>query len=191
MTVHLFITWFAEYFKPIAENYYLEKIISLKILVLIDNALSQPRVLIEMCKEICCCFSVSKMCTTAGQASLSFTISQSLLKLMPIKLVMPSNHLILCPFFSCPQSFPISGSFLMSWLFASGGQSIGASVSASVFPVKIQHWFSTELIGLISFLSQELLRVYSRTTVWKYHFIGAQPSLRSNSHIHIWLLEKP
>ena len=65
-------------------------------MVLIDNALSHPRVLKEMCKEICwCCFSVAKMWTTAGQASLSFTISQSLLKLMPTKLVMPSNHLIL------------------------------------------------------------------------------------------------
>ena len=64
--------------------------------------------------------------TAACQASLSFTISWSLLKLMSIKLVMPSNHLILClPFSSCLQSFPASGSFLMSQLFVSGGQSIG------------------------------------------------------------------
>ena len=160
--------------------------------MLIDNALSHPRVLKEMCKEICwCCFSVAKMWTTAGQASLSFTISQSLLKLMPTKLVMPSNHLILYPFSSCPQFFPASESFLMSWLFTSGGQSIGGSVSESVLPMKIQHWFSTESTGLISLLSKELSRVFSRTTVWNYHFIGAQPSLWSNSHIHIWLLEKP
>ena len=67
---------------------------------------------------------------TAGhQASLSFTISQSLLKLMSIELVMPSNHLI--PFSSCLQSFPASGSFRMSQLFAWGGQSIGVSASTS------------------------------------------------------------
>ena len=100
--------------------------------MLIDNALSHPRVLKEMCKEICwCCFSVAKMWTTAGQASLSFTISQSLLKLMPTKLVMPSNHLILYPFSSCPQFFPASESFLMSWLFTSGGQSWSFSISPS------------------------------------------------------------
>ena len=71
--------------------------------------------------------------TAACQASLSFTIFQSLLKLMSIKSVMPSNHLILCcSFSSCVQSFTASGSFLMSWLFASGGQRTGASVSALV-----------------------------------------------------------
>jgi len=73
--------------------------------------------------------------TAASQASLSFTISWSLLKFMFIELVMPSSHLIL-PFSFCPQSFPASGSFPMTWLFASGGQSIGASVS--VLPVYIQ-----------------------------------------------------
>ena len=83
---------------------------------------------------------------TAGhQASLSFTISQSLLKLMSIKLVMPSNHLILYhPFSSWPQSFPVSGSFPVSWLFASDDQSIGASASASVLPMNFQwnqDWF--------------------------------------------------
>ena len=86
--------------------------------------------------------------TAARQASLSFTISWSLLKLMSIELVMPSNHLILCyPFSSCPQSFPESGSFPMSQLFASGGQSIGASASASVLPVNIQTWFPLGLTG--------------------------------------------
>ena len=95
------------------------------------------------------------------------------------------------PFSSCLQSCPASGSFLVSQFFASGGQSIGGSVSESILPMKIQHWFSTESTGLISLLSKELSRVFSRTTVWKYHFIGAQPSLWSNSHIHIWLLEKP
>ena len=81
--------------------------------------------------------------TAALQASLSFTISWILLKLMSIESVMPSNHLSLCrPFSSCLQSFPVfsneSESFLMSQLFASGGQSIGASASASVLPMNIQ-----------------------------------------------------
>ena len=80
--------------------------------------------------------------TTAHQASLSISSSQSLLKLMSIELVTPSNHLILCcPFSSCPQSFPASGSFPSSQFFASGGQSIGASASASVLPMNIQDWF--------------------------------------------------
>ena len=75
--------------------------------------------------------------TEAHQASLSFTISRSLLKLMSIESAMPFNHLILChPFSSCLQSFPASRSFLMSRLLASVGQSIGAS--ASVFPMNIQ-----------------------------------------------------
>ena len=87
--------------------------------------------------------------TAACQVSLSFTISQSLLKLMSIESVMPSNHLILCCPFSCPQSFPASGSFPMSRLFASGSQSIGASASASasVLPVNIQTWFPLGLTG--------------------------------------------
>ena len=77
--------------------------------------------------------------TAARQASLSITTFQSLLKLMSTEQVMPSNHLILCgPFSSCPQSFPASGSFQMSQLFASGGQSIGASASISVLPMNIQ-----------------------------------------------------
>ena len=76
--------------------------------------------------------------TVAHQASLSFTISQSLLKLMSIESVMPSNYLILChPLFSCLQSFPESWSFPMSQFFAQGGQSIGASALASVLSMNI------------------------------------------------------
>ena len=90
--------------------------------------------------------------TAAYQASLSITNSQSLLKLMSIELVMSSNHLILClPFSSCLQSFPASGPFPVSQFFTSGGQSTGASASASVLPVNIQRWFPLGLTGLISF----------------------------------------
>ena len=74
--------------------------------------------------------------TAAHLAYLSFTISQSLLKLTSIELVMPSNHLVLCrPLLLCLQSFPASRSFPMNWLFVSGGQSIGVSASASVPPM--------------------------------------------------------
>ena len=78
--------------------------------------------------------------TTAHQSSLSITDSWSLLKVMSIESVMPSNHLILCcvPFSSCLQSFPASGSFQMSQLCASGGQNIGVSASTSVLPMNTQ-----------------------------------------------------
>ena len=78
------------------------------------------------------------------------------------------------PFSSCPQSFPASGSFLMSQLFISGGQSIGL---ASVLPMNIQAWFSLGLTGLISLQSKGLSRVFSNTTVQKHQFFGAQLSL--------------
>ena len=80
---------------------------------------------------------------------------------------------------SCLQSLPASGAFPMSWLLASGGQSIGASASASVFPMNLQSWFPLRLICLISLLSKGLSRVFSSTTVWKHQFLGAQPSLWS------------
>ena len=95
------------------------------------------------------------------------------------------------PFFSCLQSCPASGSFLMSQLFASGSQSIGASASASVLLMNIQDWFPLGLTGLISLQSRGLSRVFSNTTVQKQQFLGFQPSLWSNSHIHTWLLQKP
>ena len=107
--------------------------------------------------------------TAAHQASLSITNFQSLLKLMSIESVMPSNHLTVIPFSSCLQSFPASGSFPMSQFFPSGGQSIGASASASVLPMNIQGWFPFGLTGLISLQSKGLSRLFSSTIVWKHH----------------------
>ena len=122
--------------------------------------------------------------------SQSFTISWSLLKFMFIESMMLSNHLILyCPLLFCLQSFPASGSFPMSWLFTSGGQSIGTSASAPDLPVNIQGWFPLRLTDLISSQSKEFSRVFSSTTIWKHQFFGTQTSLWSNSHICTWLLE--
>ena len=124
------------------------------------------------------------------QAFLSFTISWSLLRLMSSELMIPSNSLILC--------FPLLLNFsqhqaLFQWVsfLTLGGQSIGASASASVLPMNIQGWFPFRWTGWISLLSKGLSRVLSSTTVQKHQFFSAQPSLWSNSHIHIWLLEKP
>ena len=100
----------------------------------------------------------------------------------------PTVSSSIIPFSSCLQSFPASGSFLMSQLFASGGQSIGTSVS--FLPINIQDWFPLGLTGLISLLSEGLSRVFSNTTIQKHPFFGAQPSLWSNSHIHTRLLGK-
>ena len=129
--------------------------------------------------------------TAARQASPFITNSQSLLKLMSIELVMPSNHLILChPFLLLPSIFPSIRSFPVSQFFTSGGQSIGVSASASVFSVNIQGWSPLKLTGLISLLSKGLLRVFSSTTVKKHQFFNSQPSFWSKCHVSIWLLEK-
>ena len=90
--------------------------------------------------------------------------------------------------FSCPQSFPASGSFPMSWLFTPCGQSIGAS--ASVLPMNTQDWSPLGWTGWISLQSKGLSRVFSSTTIRTHQFFSAQPSLWSNSHICIWLLGK-
>ena len=89
----------------------------------------------------------------------------------------------------CLSSFPTSKSFPISWLFASGGQSIGAS--ATVLPMNIWGWFLFGLTGLIFFQSKGLSRVFSSTTVSRREFFSTQPSLWSNYHIHTWLLGKP
>ena len=123
--------------------------------------------------------------TTALQASLSLTISQSLLKLMSIESGMPSNHLILSPL---SPSAPASRSFPISWLFMSDGQRIGASALASVLPMNIQGWLPLGVTGLI--LSKGFLRVFYSTTIQKHQFFSAQPFLWSHSHICTWPLEK-
>ena len=95
------------------------------------------------------------------------------------------------PFSFCLQSFPASGSFPMSKLFASGGQSIGNSASGSVLPMNVQGWFPLGLNSLISLQSKGLSRVLSSTTIQKHQLFVTQPFLRSNSHLCTWLLEKP
>jgi len=103
--------------------------------------------------------------TAAHQASLSITNSRSLLKLMSIESLMPSNHLILChPLLLPPSIFPTSRSFPLSQFFASGGQSIGVSASASVLAMSIQDWFPLGLTGWISLQSKGLSRVFSNTS---------------------------
>ena len=130
---------------------------------------------------------------------------------MSIESVMPCNHLIFCcPLLHLPSIFPSIGSFLMSWLFESGGQSIRASASApsleglmlgrsispsnegaSVLPMNIQGWFPLGLTGLIPWLSKGLSRVFSNTTVKKHKFFCAQPSWWSDFYICTQLVEKP
>ena len=115
----------------------------------------------------------------ASQASLSITNSWSLPKLMSIESVMPTNHLILCrPLLLLPpQSLPASGSFPVSQLFASSGQSIGISASASVLPTNTQYWSPLGWTGWISLQSKGLSRVFSNTTVQKHQFFNAKLSL--------------
>ena len=116
--------------------------------------------------------------TAAHQASLSITNSQSLLKLCPLSWwCHPSISSSVGPFSSCPQSFPASGSFPMSQLFALGGQSIGVSASTSVLPMNTQDWSASGWTGWISLQSKGLSRVFSNTIVQKHQFFGAQLSL--------------
>ena len=141
----------------------------------------------------CCCCSVVESCPTlwnpwcaACQASLSFTISWTLLKLMSIRWCYPTISFSVIPFSFCPQSFPASRSFPISQLFASGGQNIGASASASVLPLNIQDWFPVGLTGLISLKFKGLSRVFYSTTVRKHQletilFISTTYILQSHS----------
>ena len=121
----------------------------------------------------------------ARQASLSITNSRSFLKLKSIRSMMPSNHLILrCPLLLLPSIFP----------------SIRVFSSELALRIRWSKYWSFHIspsdeysrpISFISLQSKELSRVFSNTTVWKHHFLSTRLSLWSNSHIHIWLLEKP
>ena len=145
---------------------------------------------------ICCC-SVAQSyltlcnpmkCSTPG--SLFFTISQSLLKLMSIELVMPSNHLTLChPLLLLPSNFASIRVFSHELVPCIRCQNIGAS--ASVLQINNQDWFPLRLTCLICLQPKGLSRVFSNNTIQKLQFFGSQPSLWSSSHICTWLLGKP
>ena len=145
-----------------------------------------------------CCCSVSKSCPTlcnpmpaACQSPLSFispgvSSNSCLLSQWCHPTISPS----VVAFSSCLQSFPASRSFQMSQFFTSGGQSIGASPSAWVLPMKIQGWFPPGLTDLISLWSKGLSRIFSNKALQNHQFPGTQSSLWSTSHIPTWLLEK-
>ena len=146
-----------------------------------------------------CCCSIAKLWPTFCnhndrrlQASLSFTISWSLLRFMSIKLVMLSYHLMLCcTLLFLPLIFPSIRVFSNESALPIRWPNIGASASQSVPPVNIQGWFPLGSTGLFSLQSKKLSRVFSSSAVWKHQFFYNQPSLWSNSYIHISLLEKP
>ena len=126
---------------------------------------------------------------TAHQASLSITTPRVHSDSRPLShWCHPAISSSVVPFYSCPQSLPASGSFPVSQLFAWGGQ---ISALASVLPINTQDWPPLGWTGWISLQSKGLSRVFSNTTVQKHQFFGAQLSSQSNSHIHIWPLEKP
>jgi len=150
---------------------------------------------------------------TAGcQASLSITNSWSLLKIMSIMSVMPSNHLILCCPLLPPSIFPASGSFQLSQFFASGGQSIGVSASASVLPMNIQNWFPRDSqesspspqfksinSSVLSFLysstltyihdyrknPEKAMALHSSTLAWKIPWTGEPGGLQSMGSLRV------
>ena len=103
----------------------------------------------------------------------------------------PAIAFSVLPFSACLQSFPASGSFPMSQLFTSGGQSIGASASEPVLPMNIQGWFPLRVTSLISLMFKGPSRVFSNTTVQKHQFFNGQLSLWCNSYFYTRLLEKP
>ena len=128
----------------------------------------------------------------ARQASLSISNSQSLLKLMSIKSVMLSSHLILClPLLLLPPIPPRIRVFSNESTLHIRWPKYGVSASASILPMNTQNWSPLGWTGWISLQSKGLSRVFSNTTVQKNQFFGAQLSSQSNSHIHTWPLEKP
>ena len=146
---------------------------------------------------VCSCCSVTKSCLTLWDpvdcSTTGFPVLHYLPELTQIHVrwsqwCHPTISSSATCFSFCFQSFPASESFPKSWLFASGGQSSGAS--ASVLSKNIQGWFPLELTGLIFLRFKGLSRVFSSITVQKHQFFSAQPSLWSNSHMCAWLLEK-
>ena len=150
------------------------------------------------CLSLYCC-SVSHLyptlCDPMNISTLGFPVLPCPLELAQTHIhwvsdaIQPSHPLLPPSSLSCPQSFPASGSFPRSWLFASGGQSI--ALPASVLQMNIEGWCPLGLTGLISLLSKGPSRVFSNTTFRKRQFFSTQPSWWSSSHICTWLLERP
>ena len=127
-------------------------------------------------------------CIAAHQASLSITNSQSSLKLVSIQ----PSHPLSSP--SPPAPNPSQHQSLFQWLNSLhevAKVEFGVSASASVLPKNTQDWSPKEWTGWISLQSKGLSRVFSNTTVQRHQFFSAQLSSQSNSHTHIWPLEKP
>ena len=151
-----------------------------------------------MLRTYCCYCSVAKLCLPFCDHGLQHarpSCPSPSLRVCPSSCPLnqwynPAISSSVAPFSSCPQSFPVSESFPMSWLFTSSGQSTGTSTSASILSMSSQGWFPLGWTGLISLQSKGLSRVYSNTTVWKYQFFSTLPSLRSKFHICSWLLER-
>ena len=121
------------------------------------------------------------LCDPMGCSMPDFPVLHQLLAFAQTYVHWVNDAISVTPFSSCSQSFPVSGSFPMSWFFASGGKNIG--ISASVLPMNIQDWFPLGWTGLISLKSKVLSRVFSNTTVQKPQFFSTQPSSQSNSLI--------
>ena len=119
-----------------------------------------------------------------------FVFAISLFKLMSIESVMPFNHFIFCCPHFLPSIFPSITVFSIELTLCIRWSKYWSLFSASALPMNIQGWFPLILTGSISLQSKGLSRVFSSTTFQKHQFFTAQPSFWSNSHIHIWLLEK-
>ena len=129
-------------------------------------------ILLSSFAQLCLTFCDPGDCNTPG-----FPDLRQLLKLgqthVQSQWCHPTISSSVVPFYSCLRSFPAWGSFPMSQFFATGGQSIGVSASASFLPINIQDWFPLRLNGLISMQSKGLSRVFSNTAVQKHQFFGA------------------
>ena len=137
-----------------------------------------------------CVWLFATTLTSTRQASLSSSSPGACSNSSPLsQWCHPTISSSVIPFPSCPQSFSASGSFPMSWLFASGGQSTGAS--ASVLSMNIQCWFPLGFTALISLQLKGFSRVFYNTIIQKHQFFYSQPYLWSNSQIHMWLLGEP
>ena len=144
----------------------------------------------------CCCYClVTRSCPTCNSVdrlpcpSLSLGVCSNSCPLS--QWCHPTISSSVIPLSSRLQSFQASESFHMTQFFASDGQSIGVSVSASVLPMNIQDWFMLGWTGWISLQSKGLSTIFYNTAVQKHQFFGAQLSSQSNSHVHTWPLEKP